>query len=943
MSRRFLLASVALSLTLSTFAVKPARAQDSAPGTPLFSPLDTTGAAYTILVDGTLSQNNPSANQYTNLQDAYAAAPAGTATNPTVIGIKPNLYNLDTTTPGTPGLTISKNYITLLGLTNDQRNVVLYGDQGNEEGAGSPTQTYDGYVIDVTATGFTARNLTIGNFCNVNYQYPGAPGVPAQTIAERNSTITQAVAIETSGDQHVFDHVSLLSRLDTTFIFSTRAYFTNVYIEGTNDFIGGGTISVWQNCYVYYPTGGGEGTVTGTVFINTTFVYATIPGGGAMEFYKGPTSGGAYPEGGTLPAALINCTLPVNVLTANSSSVSWVYGYAPLRQNIYTLTYQNKDTNGNPAVIADSSQGAPTFTLSRELTATQAEAFNPWNLLSATPTGVQDGWDPAGVGPYYIGLGEGSLPFGMSMTNGSPTVITPGSVAGVQATISAGVYPARGPAASTITWSTTSPLVSLSPATGASVTVTGTNNTGVSQYVPINATLANGFYITAWVYVEPPYISPPTFTSPPTLSAPFNGTVTVNYQLNLASNRTDNSIINWYSCDDSSGTNPRAVAISASYTPPPINNVPLATYTLQLGDVGRYLEAIVTPQADISSPGTAMSVIATTPIAFSNIVSTTDAPNLTNFPVTAVSSYVNGYWTVNGTWTNEAQPVGSTFVNGWGLRASSQGAALLYEQEGPVGDMVVSVVMTPEKTAGQGFGSPGSGADSTPTSIVQNADIYIKYDPSTGNGYSVRWWRTTASSTETEWQLYQHTAGVGTPINATQVLTGVFFPTTYITLSIIGTNFTVNAYNSANTNTLSLQGTVTPNTYGGSGTRWSGTVPSGNSVAYSAFQISYPGTVQLSTSAALTQLGGGGYQAVVTVKNSGTAYAQNVALTTATLGAANGASLPASLGAIPPGGQAQTTITYPSSAGAPGAGAAEKYAGIYTGGSFSASIRATLP
>jgi hypothetical protein len=443
--------------------------------------------------------------------------------------------------------------------------------------------------------------------------------------------------------------------------------------------------------------------------------------------------------------------------------------------------------------------------------------------------------------------------------------------------------------------------------------------------------------------VEPSYISPPTFTSLPTLSAPFNGTVTVNYQLNLASNRTDNSIINWYSCDDSSGTNPRAVAISASYTPPPINNLPLNTYTLQPGDVGRYLEATVTPQADISNPGTAMSVVATTPIAISNIVSTTVAPILTNFPVAQVSSYVNGYWTVNGTWTNEAQPVGSTFVNGWGLRVGSQGASILYENGGPVGDMAVSVVMTPEKTAGQGFGSPGSGADSTTGNIVQNADIYIKYDPATGNGYSVRWWRTTASSTETEWQLYQHVGGVGTPVNGTQVLTGVFFPTTYITLSIIGSTFTVNAYNSANTNTLSLEGTVTPNTYGGSGTRWSGTVPAGNSVAYSAFQISYPGTVQLSTSAALTLLAGGGYQAVVTVKNSGTAYAQNVALTTATLGAANAASLPASLGTIPPGGQAQTTITYPSSAGAPGAGAAEKYAGIYTGGSFSASIRATLP
>jgi hypothetical protein len=109
------------------------------------------------------------------------------------------------------------------------------------------------------------------------------------------------------------------------------------------------------------------------------------------------------------------------------------------------------------------------------------------------------------------------------------------------------------------------------------------------------------------------------------------------------------------------------------------------------------------------------------------------------------------------------------------------------------------------------------------------------------------------------------------------------------------------------------------------------------------FQISYPGTVQLSTAATLTALGGGGYQASLTVTNSGTAVAQNVALNTAALGSASGASVPVSLGSIPPGGNATATITYPSSAGAPGAAAVEKYTGIYTGGSFTASIRAILP
>jgi hypothetical protein len=854
----------ALSAILLVFNVNAVNAQDSVPSPFSPSPLDTRSVVPNIIVDGTLAADQPTANppMYRTLQNAYAAASAGTATNPTVIGIKPNLYNLDTTTPGTPGLTISKNYITLLGLTNDQRNVVLYGDQGNEEGAGGPTQTYDGYVIDVTATGFTARNLTIGNFCNVNYEYPGGPGVSPQTVPERSSTVTQAVAIETSGDKHIFDHVSLLSKLDTTFIESTRAYFTNVYIEGTNDFIGGGTISLWENSYVYYPTGNGEGTVTGTVFVNTTFQYAQIPGGGSMEFYKGPTSGGSYPEGSTLPAVLINCTLPVNVTTANSASVAWVLGFAPVHQNIYTLTYQNLDTNGNPASIADASQGPPTYTLSREMTAQQAEAFNPWNLLSATPTGVQDNWDPAGVGQTYVNEGEGSLPFGMGITTGNPTVITAGTIAGTTGRITGVVYPAR--ASQSITWSSTSNLVSLSPTTGLSTTVTGANNTGVSQYVPVNATASNGLFQTGYPFVEPPYINPPTFVSAPALSTPANGTISVNYQLNLASNRTDNSIITWYACTDANGDNPREVGISESYTAPPVDNVPLQTYTLQLGDVGSYIKATVTPQADISNPGTAESVIASTPITLAEIGPTTQSPNFTvnpnfgNFPVVAETAYVPGYWTVSGTWTNEAQPTGSTFVNGWGIRVASQGAAIYYVNPGPTADMEETVVMSPEKTAGQGFGSPGSSADSTPSNIVQNADIYIKYDPTTGNGYSVRFWRTTTSSTETMWQLFQHINGVGSPVpNSTAaVLTGVFFPNTTINLSIIGTTFTVTGSNNMNSNTLFLQGTVSPNSFGGAGTRWSGTVPSGNSNVYSYFNITYPNPLTITANNATMTVGG---------------------------------------------------------------------------------------
>jgi sugar lactone lactonase YvrE len=102
-------------------------------------------------------------------------------------------------------------------------------------------------------------------------------------------------------------------------------------------------------------------------------------------------------------------------------------------------------------------------------------------------------------------------------------------------------------------------------------------------------------------------------------------------------------------------------------------------------------------------------------------------------------------------------------------------------------------------------------------------------------------------------------------------------------------------------------------------------------------------TIVLSTTATLTKVSGG-YQAQVTVTNTGTGPAANVQLTAATLGSATGSPLPLSLGTLAAGGgSASVMVNFPSSAGVDGAAVAEKYSGSYTGGTFSVGIRATLP
>lgn len=102
------------------------------------------------------------------------------------------------------------------------------------------------------------------------------------------------------------------------------------------------------------------------------------------------------------------------------------------------------------------------------------------------------------------------------------------------------------------------------------------------------------------------------------------------------------------------------------------------------------------------------------------------------------------------------------------------------------------------------------------------------------------------------------------------------------------------------------------------------------------------GSVTITSTGALSKVAGG-YQMVVTVKNTGNVTAPNVQLTGATLGSTSGSPLPASLGDIPSGGSATTTLTFPSSTGSDGAGVVQKLAGTYDGGTFGGSFRAVLP
>ena len=314
------------------------------------------------------------------------------------------------------------------------------------------------------------------------------------------------------------------------------------------------------------------------------------------------------------------------------------------------------------------------------------------------------------------------------------------------------------------------------------------------------------------------------------IAAPANSKISVNYALNLGG-RDDESIIDWYICDDAQCgilSRRREVAVSRG-------NQPLRQLSLAPGFAGKYIEAVIRPKHNISDPGPETTAISAKPIAASANKFTDIDPNFRNFVETPDADFVSGMWTVLGAWTSS---VGDNLVNGYGLRIASQGAQLLYHNDAPATDMRLKIVMTPEKTAGQGFGIAGS-PDDNAGPRNQKADIFIKYDPRTRNGYSLRFWRTIQASDKCMFQLYQIVDGIGHPVSDQQQLTGVFKPNTTITLSIAGSTFTATGSNTADSETLSLKGTIEPNKYGGAGVAWTGSVPFGNSVVISQLEISY--------------------------------------------------------------------------------------------------------
>ncbi|NLE90863.1 MAG: hypothetical protein GX602_08065 [Dehalococcoidales bacterium] len=381
-----------------------------------------------------------------------------------------------------------------------------------------------------------------------------------------------------------------------------------------------------------------------------------------------------------------------------------------------------------------------------------------------------------------------------------------------------------------------STLAKLEVLADGSCKVIPTNTTDEIQTLIVKAFTSSGLEGATLIYLLPEMLEAPPFSSLPTLDIHTDGTISVDYALDM--HFTDQSLVSWYRCSDAAGSNPVEVAVSRM-------NEPHLNYILSSGDVGWHLMAKVEPKHSRCLPGQPEWVVTRSPIQSSQVKgdSRTMRVNLKNISTRYQPEVEQGFFTLDCFapddtkefyWeaTNERDPwYYGKGVDGaaadTGLVQANKGARLRYT---PVGDafhdMKISFTAVPAKTAGQGFSSARQ----------QYMDVFIKFDTKGLNGYALRLIRTTKYSDAIDFVLMRYEGGIATPISS-PVSADCYRPDCHIVVRVTGNRLSVHAENSRSyhivpdrpevVQTVLMKAVITPNRWGGFGFQHTGTVGSG--------------------------------------------------------------------------------------------------------------------
>lgn len=712
-----------------------------------------------IYVDGSLSDELAAQYPYVynDITKALSADALknGTADKPMTVYVAPYVYWIDdpaatdtvqkTEGYSVPyGMVVNSEYLTIKGLTGNPDNVVLAGNRGQSHASNG---NYTMFRFNCSGA-LTVKNITIGNYCSVDLDYPLMSEL---NQAKRTETITQAQLADVSGDKMFADNCNFISRLNLDPINgASRSLYNNCHFESTDDALNANAVYVgcdfdfYGNRPLYSSYG------TGSTFLGCTFncKILNVEAEPTQFFTK---------EGGTITAVDCvynsNLSVPISIGWTKTPSTSLKCYQSNIIHNGQSITIggegakETVDMTGKSVLDAYKVvSGGKTY-------------YNTYNLLKGS-----DDWDPLGVKDVIKAAGQDTVATQLSITSDVTEIESGKETASIGGTVN--YFYGTNDTTQKITYSVSDEdkaYVKLTDNGDGTCKVEGTNNDDAARKVIINASTESGLEAAVGITVKPSKIEAPAFTKAPVITNDGQGSLKVDYSLDLGS-REDMSAISWYRCTDAEGSNPILVAVTR-------NDSPEYTYKLTAGDVGYYIMAKVESKNIRSDYGTPVNTVYDKAIGVKDVRSKNLSTDFSNFPNIKQSEIKAGFWTVDynrpadtesfGSWqgadTEEPWKYGTTGNGcvGAGLYEGTQGSRIMYTPvEGTYGDMSLELVVDPAKTAGQGFGSAG-----------QYMDVLLKFDTSTLTGYGLRIVRTKASSNAVTFVLVKYDNGTVTEIS----------------------------------------------------------------------------------------------------------------------------------------------------------------------------------
>ena len=783
-----------------------------------------------IYLDGSLSDELAAQYPYVynDITKALSADALknGTADKPMTVYVAPYVYWIDdpaatdtvqkTEGYSVPyGMVVNSEYLTIKGLTGNPDNVVLAGNRGQSHASNG---NYTMFRFNCSGA-LTVKNITIGNYCSVDLDYPLMSEL---NQAKRTETITQAQLADVSGDKMFADNCNFISRLNLDPINgASRSLYNNCHFESTDDALNANAVYVgcdfdfYGNRPLYSSYG------TGSTFLGCTFncKILNVEAEPTQFFTK---------EGGTITAVDCvynsNLSVPISIGWTKTPSTSLKCYQSNIIHNGQSITIggegakETVDMTGKSVLDAYKVvSGGKTY-------------YNTYNLLKGS-----DDWDPLGVRDVIKAAGQDTVATQLSITSDVTEIESGKETASIGGTVN--YFYGTNDTTQKITYSVSDEdkaYVKLTDNGDGTCKVEGTNNDDAARKVIINASTESGLEAAVGITVKPSKIEAPAFTKAPVITNDGHGSLKVDYSLDLGS-REDMSAISWYRCTDAEGSNPILVAVTR-------NDSPEYTYKLTAGDVGYYIMAKVESKNIRSDYGTPVNTVYDKAIGVKDVRSKNFATDFSNFPNVKQSEIKAGFWTVDynrpadtesfGSWqgadTEEPWKYGTTGNGcvGAGLYEGTQGARLMYTPvEGTYGDMSLKLVVDPAKTAGQGFGSAG-----------QYMDVLLKFDTYTLTGYGLRIVRTKASSNAVTFVLVKYDNGTVTEISD-EVIASCYATGCTISLKVEGNKLTAHVETPTEQladqaakgypHVVDLTADIEVNSFGGVAIQHTGTVGSG--------------------------------------------------------------------------------------------------------------------